>query len=242
MLRSVAILVGSTFLTWLLATNVTFAADAPATQPLTDEQKMESWWNDLQKPDPQGSRAVLNFSAKPEQTVAFFKQRIKPLTISEEDLNKALADLSSDDEAVWKPAFEKLSYLDPRLTTDLGTLMANVTEPVARNRLVAILCDRDADAFQGKSVQLRGVGNGEYNFFDGNGSWWAEAKVERLGAGGWETQKRTWTRVIRAIVLLEHIGTPDAIAILRDMATGHPDADPTKIAQDVLTILESGGK
>ena len=44
--------------------------------------------------------------------------------------------------------------------------------------------------------------------------------------------KKKWTRAVRAIVLLEHIGTPDAVAILKDMATGHPDAYPTKVARN----------
>ena len=40
-----------------------------------------------------------------------------------------------------------------------------------------------------------------------------------------------------AIVLLEHIGTPEASAILNDLATGHPDAYPTKVAKDSLRAL-----
>jgi hypothetical protein len=226
----------------MLANLRTVAADAPATQPQTDEQRMESWWEDLEKADPQATRAALNFSTKPEQTVAFFKSRLAPLNISEDDVNKLLADLSSDDEAVWKPAFEKLEYFDPRLAIHIGTLMSNVTEPVSRYRLVALLMDREPDAFEGKTIQLRPVGGEEYNFVIDNASMWAEAKVERLTSGTWENGKRKWARAVRAIVLLEHFGTPDAIAILKDMASGNADAQPTKVAQEALANLGQAGQ
>jgi hypothetical protein len=51
--------------------------------------------------------------------------------------------------------------------------------------------------------------------------------------------KKKWTRAVRAIVLLEHIGTPDATAIIKDMATGHPDAYPSKVAKEALKTLAS---
>jgi hypothetical protein len=44
----------------------------------------------------------------------------------------------------------------------------------------------------------------------------------------------SWVRAIRAIALLEQVGTPGAVAILKDMATGHPDASPTKAAKVAL--------
>jgi hypothetical protein len=48
--------------------------------------------------------------------------------------------------------------------------------------------------------------------------------------------KKKWTR---AVVLLEHIGTPDATAILKDMATGHPDAYASKVAKEALKATAS---
>ena len=38
-------------------------------------------------------------------------------------------------------------------------------------------------------------------------------------------------------MLLEHFGTPGAVAILKEMATGHPDAQPTRVARDALARL-----
>ena len=73
-----------------------------------------------------------------------------------------------------------------------------------------------------------------YNFHADRGGWWAEHKVSRINSNGWEIPKRKW---VRAIVLLEHIGTPDAVAILKEMATGHPEAQPTRIAREALERL-----
>jgi hypothetical protein len=212
-------------------------AEAPATtQPAGDEQQMQSWWEDLEKPDPAASRALLDFAGKPDQTVGFLRTHLTPLVLSEDDLSKAIADLGSDDESVWKPAFEKLEYLDPRLAKDLPTLMSDVNEPVARNRLVEILCDRPAESLSGKSIQLESIGDGDFNFRSANSSWWAENKIDRLTSAGWRGKKK-WTRAVRAIVLLQHIGTADAMLILKDMASGNPDAEPTKVAKEALVAL-----
>jgi hypothetical protein len=45
---------------------------------------------------------------------------------------------------------------------------------------------------------------------------------------------------VRAVVLLEHVGTPAAVAALRALATGHPDAQPTKAAKEAVARLEKG--
>jgi hypothetical protein len=87
-------------------------------------------------------------------------------------------------------------------------------------------------------VTLRKTGDDSYNFSSGNGSWWAEHKIERLKNQGWGNPKKKWTRALRAISLLEFFGTPEAIAILEDMATGHRDAHPTIVAKESLDRLQ----
>ena len=70
------------------------------------------------------------------------------------------------------------------------------------------------------------------------GSWWAEHRVERINVGTWGNRRKYWTRAVRAVVLLEHVGSPAAVAVLRDLATGHPDAQPTKAAKEAVARLE----
>jgi hypothetical protein len=96
-----------------------------------------------------------------------------------------------------------------------------------------VLSERPAGSLAGKPVNLRGVGKG-FNFFAEMGSWWAEDQVSRINATRWGSLRKKWTRSVRAIVLLEYISTPDAVALLSTMATGHAEAQPTKAARQAL--------
>ena len=147
-----------------------------------------------------------------------------------------LEKLGSDDEKVWKQAWEELDYLDPRLAIDLETLMIEVTDVPARTRMVALCSDRPADSMAGKDVIIRSTGNG-FNFFDGRGSWWAEHLVDRIGTRP-TRPKKAWTRAARGIAILEQIGTPAAEKVLQQIASGHPDAFPTKAAQESIERLK----
>jgi hypothetical protein len=210
-----------------------FADDPPA----SSEKEFESWWDDLEKVEPHSSRALLKFSSRPAEAIAFFKPRMKPLKIEADDVRALIAKLDSGEESTWKPAFEELEYFDPRLAIGLEDLMKEFTQTPARTRLVEVLSGRTADSLKGKNVQLRQHGNpGDefFNFFADNGSWWAEARVSRLSATGWGNPKKKWTRANRAIILLEHINTPEAIAVIKRMALGHPDAEPTRVARSIV--------
>jgi hypothetical protein len=198
---------------------------------------MEAWWADLEKGEAEATRALLKLAAQPKETVAFLKAKMMPLKIDAERVKALLAKLNSDKEEVWKTAFEELEYFDPRLAIDLETLMADVTEAPARQRMIEVLSGRPAGSLETKEVVLRKVGQGEgFNFFAG-GSWCAEHLVARLNSTPWGNLKKKWTRAVRAIMLLEHIGTPDAVAVLKELATGHADAQPTKAAKEAVARL-----
>jgi hypothetical protein len=203
--------------------------------PAAAEKQMEAWWADLEKGEAEASRALLRLADRPKEAVDFLKKKLKPLTIDAERVKALLAKLGSDREDVWKPAFEELEYFDPRLAIDLATLMTDVTGAPARQRMVALLSGRPAESLAGEKVDLRAVGQDGFNFFaQGKGSWWAEHKVSRINSAPWGNLKKKWTRATRAIILLEHIGTPEAVALLKGMATGHPEAHPTKEAKEAL--------
>jgi hypothetical protein len=213
----------------------------PASAPNGGPGSFESWWLDLEKPEVEATRAVLNLADRREAAVAFLKTRMKRLKITAAKVRALLLKLGNENEKVWKPAFEELEYFDPRLAIDLETLMDRYKEAPGRQRMVEVLSGRPAGELAGKEVILRKGGLGDYfNFYSPNfGSWWAEHKIGRINPPQpWLTHNKKWTRAARAIVLLEHFGTPGAVAILKDMATGHPDAHPTKVARDTLARLE----
>jgi hypothetical protein len=216
----------------------------PAPQP--GREAMDALWVDLEKEEPDASRALLKLAARPDDAVAFLKGKMKRLTLEVDRLNDLLFKLGEPDENDWKPAFEELEYFDPRLAVDLETLMHDVTDPTTRGRMVEVLSGRRAGSLEGKEVALRRVGNaGEagFNFFSKpGGSWWAEGNITRINSTPWGNRKVKWTRAVRAIALLEHLGTPDAVAVLKDMASGHPSAQPTVAAAEALGRLGGRGR
>jgi hypothetical protein len=82
---------------------------------------------------------------------------------------------------------------------------------------------------------------GGYNFVvqreKGRASFWAASRIDRIGAPAWDRPKKKWARAVRAIVLLKYIGTSEAKMILKEIATGHPDAYPTRAALEALKRL-----
>lgn len=206
------------------------------------EAEMERWWNDLELDEVTASRALLNFSDWPVESVAFLKGKMKPLMLKDDRLDDLLVALGDKNEHIWKPAFEELEYFDPRLSVNLEALMDSRTKTPARQRLVEILSGREAESLAGKEIILRPHGGGQdgpkyFNFFDGRGSWWAEPTVSKINSASWGSTKKKWTRAVRAIVLLEHIHSKEALAILKEMATGHADALPTRTAKEAVERL-----
>ncbi len=207
-----------------------------AVEQRADPKSMEAWWLDLEKDELEATRALLKLADGRDETVAFLKGKMKPLTLTGERLDVLLEKLASPDENEWKPAFEELEYYDPRLAVDLETLMQIVVDAPRRQRMVSVLSGRDPAGLEGKKVELRKVGVGGGHNFQSTpgGSWWAEVDVSLVNTTATRNPKKKWTRAVRAIALLEHIGTPDAIAILKDMAGGHHLAQPTRAAAEAL--------
>jgi hypothetical protein len=199
---------------------------------------MDALWIDLEKDEEIATRALLKFADHPKEAVAYFAEAMKPLTIDADWVQVRLMRLGNKvDEEVWRGAIEELEYFDPRLAIDLEKLMTDVTDSPARQRMVEVLSGRQPEQLKGKPITLRKVGEDGFNFFDGRGSWWAEHRVDRLMSRDGDSYKKKWTRAIRAMALLEHIGSPEATAVLKAMATGHMDARPTKSAKEALARL-----
>ena len=186
--------------------------------------------------------ALLELYDHAKEAVPFLKLKMRPLKITSGQAKALLLKLNSGDEHLWKTAFEELEYLDPRLAIGLPEMMERVTEPPGRQRLVEVLSEREAGSLAGKEIKLLPAGEG-FNFFArGEGSWWAEPKVANLNSNRWSTFKRKWTRAERAIALLEHVQMPEAIALLKDMAAGHPDAVPTKRTGRPWSVMPQTGR
>ena len=159
------------------------AADPPATagpETRTGQAFLEcsgSIW----KGEPNATRAVLELNARPKERFRVLKERMKPLKIDAERMKLLLTRLGSKDEAEWKPAFEELEYLDPRLAIGLETPTDEVRDagPPApgsgHERSTSRLDRRETGRSEGPAA--------DSNFFSQPiGSWWAEAEVKLINS------------------------------------------------------------
>jgi hypothetical protein len=124
----------------------------------TDIQ-MNGWWGDLEEDEAEATRAVLGLSTRPQETVAFLKDKIKPLKLDAVQLKAYLLRLGSSNEALWKKAFDDLEYYDPRLAMHLQALMDNVIETPTRQRMVEVLSCREPGSLKEWQVKLRNHGD-----------------------------------------------------------------------------------
>jgi hypothetical protein len=210
------------------------AAPLPQPNPEKVRKELDALWVDLRSANElTAGRALLKFAARPDDAVNYLKEKLVPLNLSKERAKQLLADLGSGNEKAVRAAFDEFSYFDPRLALGAEELDDALSDRPVSPRLGAILCDLPLDAFWGggwhwnspdnKVVRFRRLGQTENH----------DVAIEVAGIGT-HGRKLSWVRAVRAVALLEQIGTPGAVAILKDVATGHPDATPTKAAKVAL--------
>jgi hypothetical protein len=202
------------------------SAEPPVTKRATDPEQMEDWWADLAKGNVAGCRALLAFSVRPDEAVDLLRIRLKPLEISSGDVKALLMKLGSANQQVWRSAVDELEYFDPRLAIKLEDLRDRITESPARQRMIEILYGEEPGRSFDDDFQWR-LGN------------WFEVVKRDVSHIGSElgVRKPTWMRSDRCILLLEHIATAEAAAIVNEMTTGHADAHPTKLAMEALAKI-----
>jgi hypothetical protein len=225
------------FLTFSLLLVLLDPVKGSKTEDLKKEQ--ETAWQELLGNEKTATRALLKFSTKPKESIAFFKSKMVALKIDEAEVKKLITDLGSEDKKVWQAAYEKLEYFDPRLAMSLQQAFDQSNAGVERGRLVCVLCDVvlrnvDESPLSDGNATLSNVGQDWFNFRVKGSSWGAEPLVDQLGA---RSYKKQWTRLVRVIILLEHFATDDAVAILKTMSTGHEKALPTTTAKEALKKL-----
>jgi len=238
---------------------VATAAPVPKESLEVKSKKLEELWGLLSAQDEAvSSRALLEMSARPKaDVVVFLAGKLKPLKLAEEHAKKLLADLGHEKEEVAKAAFDELSYFDPRLVLTVDSVLKELPAGRHRQRVAALLLGGDLDSYVDCKVEYHSSAdmaarNGGKKF---PGNFMVEdSNPQRVGAIGvrnystavaetpaelseWQRHKN-WRRVTRAVMILEHLGTPEAMKVLEAMATGHPDAGPTLAAKDAMKRLK----
>lgn len=226
--------------------------------PTPDLDAVWRWkWYEFTKPD-----AANVFLEQPNAAVKFLKTELRPVKLTAEGAKKLLAQLFDDDKKEVLAAVRELQVVDLQLEMEFADMWAEADTATKRCRLVdtkmlwvdqpynAIRDDFDIDErnklrdyeFHPETA-VRDIPNGGYL----RSTWRAGAAPKgQLGArleGGqsfvFSTNKGVahidrWYHEESAIYILDAIGTDEAIGIIKDIATGHPDAGPTKVAKDIL--------
>ena len=223
-------------------------ADPPKPTPPADLWKgdREAW----------GKPATINhLLAQPKEAVAFLKDKLRPLTLTEKEAKALLAKLFSDDAKEWKAAVAELDTFDLRLAMSVQDAWKLAESATARGRLKRVFADlsnQPTDAEKdGFDIDAGNAGK-DYTLLPPSKDYpqWNFCPFPQAGkppkgvgeSGGWgffdtltdATLADRWQREAAAVRVLDAIGTDDALAVVKAMATGHKDAGPTKVAKEVL--------
>jgi hypothetical protein len=196
--------------------------------------KVESLWADLLSAnDTTVFRTVLALAGTPKETLAFFKDNLHPVKIDSKRVERLIADLDSSDAAVAQRADVQLEYLGKYVRPELHKALAQMPSLALRQRIEALLkrlphdpLDQADELFAELKKDPKNKTMRDKLIKVLNGSLTPAAGASPL-----------WLRARRAIMVLEHIATPEARDQLKALADGEPDALPTKEAKAALERL-----
>jgi hypothetical protein len=196
------------------------------------------------------------FLDRPNEAVVFLKKNLRPVALTKESAEKLLARLLGDDKKEVRAALRELQVVDLALELNMVDGFKKLKTPAHRCRLAAALYswqnvpygditdDFDIDA----RMKDYTVGT-SYSSGPTESILWKKWREEAPGNGRRddpedrhdtlykskdEIHRDRWYHEESAIYILDAIGTDEAVAIIKDMATGHADAGPTKAAKEVL--------
>lgn len=232
-------------LTLLLAT-LAPAAPVPGNEQ-AEKRRHEALWKELDAPEPVARvRAAFGFLDDPN-AAAYLKEKLPPVEASKEQITKWLKDLDSDDEKVWKAAYEQLEYFNPQLaltlpeqlelvTTDNGKrvlfhvwggmLITFSNETTYRTELTLDLKTPEEPRAKFTSHVLRNGLTSTHSM---------GTTVEPLRA----VYSSAWGRAELAARTLHRMNTKESRAVLERLASGHKDARLTRTAAQLLKAKDA---
>jgi hypothetical protein len=203
---------------------------------------VETLWADLADGDEgAATRAALLLASHPKETVTWMMGHLQAVKVVPERIAKLIQQLDGDSFEEREKATEELEYFGKYIKKDLEKAAADSSKPEGRRRAQQLLerippeetASKPAGGgpLRGGSVSVSNIGGKATIMIDG--------KVVDLTpkAPAPTGPPRRWVRAVRAIAVLEHIGTPEAEELLRGMADGERDALPTKAARQTLQRL-----
>ena len=197
------------------------------------------------------------FVSHPDMAAAFLKVNLRPVKLTRKEGEALLAQLFSDDSNTVRAAIRELQRTDIRAAMTLEDAWALASSPDHRCRLLLasttawekrITDDFDPDSYYGLTdfEFVHRPSFGGRHPADG----WFAIGVQRPGTSqrsSWvgtgirlgNTLRETWRngrweREAAGLHILNVIGTDAAVAVIKDVASGHADAYLTQVANRIL--------
>jgi HEAT repeat protein len=219
-----------------------------------DEARLKLWEDLSSGDDAVFSRALLGLAASPKETVAFLQERLKPVAVDAEAVEKILKDLDSNDFAVRTQAAEELEYLGKYAKPLLDKALTQDRPLEVKKRVQDILAklpkdkEKEADAAaagaaggaQQVQIQVQNIGGKQMRRIILNGRVIEDGQAQ--APAGPVGPSPLWLRAVRSVAILESIGTPEARKLLEDLSKGEAEALPTKEAKAALDRLAKTSK
>jgi hypothetical protein len=196
-------------------------------------------WADLAGTDQAAiTRAILGLGKKPQETIAFLKANLPPVKADPQRVTQLIEDLDSNQFAVRQRASEQLEYLGKYVQADLEKAMAGAG--AEKQQRIQQLLDRLPKSTKDAKPPQGGVNNVQVTVINGQ----RRVLINGVPANGMPAGPTPpagpspyWVRAVRAIAILEDIGTPEARQMIEALAQGEAEALPTEQAKAALTRL-----
>ena len=153
-----------------------------------------------------------------------------------------LEKMDSDNFTERESAFKDLQYLGKYIKSDLEKALKGKPSAEVKKRVERLLEPIVGDSapaampakpvIRGNNIQIRNVNGNVPVWINGKQLDLTPRLIEKRGPSP------LWLRVVRAAVILEHIGTPEARKVLETLAAGESDALPTRAAAEALERLK----
>lgn len=190
-------------------------------------------------------RNLLALAKDPAATTKFLAQKLKPQTISRDELESLLTDFCSEEESRWKKAYERLRIFSPLREFSVSELLErdSFQEYPARHRLTDLLTGTPIGSDQSATLaKFEVVTLIEQAVYGEPGICMNYENPDPANDGGFGVSgSRCFplflgrdSDILHALRLLETFNTTEADELLKSIASGHPKMASTRQAQEIL--------
>lgn len=216
----------------------------PAAKPTLDSR-----WSELASPDEgKATRALLALAATPKETTAFLQAQLKPVKADAKRVAQLLKALDSDTYVIRNQASIDLEYLGKYIKADLEAASKADGKAETKMRIQQLLDKLPKEKKKEEPKAAPKLGGGRNIAVSNiNGQIRIVIDGQVIDLNNLQPPAPPppppgppsgWVRAVRAVNLLEHLGTPEARQILQAIAAGESDALPTVAAREALERLK----